>query len=53
MTSDRVDKAQVEGARTRHTCWMVVRQWRRASRSIPAYVRRSALLSSAVNGGVA
>jgi hypothetical protein len=32
---------------------IVVRRRRRASRSIPVYVRRSVLLWSAVNGGVA
>jgi len=40
-------------ALTRHTRWIIVRQRRRASRSIPVYVRHSELLWSAVNGGVA
>jgi hypothetical protein len=53
VTSDRVDKAQVEGARTRQTRWIVVRRRRGAPTSIPVYVRCSELLSSAVNGGVA
>jgi hypothetical protein len=39
--------------RTRRTRWIVVRRRQRASRSIPVYVRRSELLWSAVNGGVA
>jgi hypothetical protein len=39
--------------RMRRTRWIVVRRRRRASRSIPIYVRRSELLWSAVNGGVA
>jgi hypothetical protein len=38
--------------RTR-TRWIVVRGRRRASRSIPVYMRHSELLWSAVNGGVA
>ena len=37
--------------RTRRTRWIVARQRRRASRSIPVYVRRSELLLSGVNGG--
>jgi len=52
VTTDR-DKAQVEGARTRQTRWIVVRRRQGASPSIPVYVRRSELLWSAVNGGVA
>jgi len=52
VTADRVDKAQVEGARTRHTRGMVVRRRRGASRSIPVYARRPELVC-AVNGGVA
>lgn len=36
-----------------HTRWIVVRRQRGWPRSIPVYVRRSELLWSAVNGGVA